>query len=162
MMRIENEITIPAAPGSVWQVLMDFERYKSWHPFIRLKGVAELGGTIRYVYTSSLFRRHTLPAPALITQLEPEKAFAWRTGLKFLLDFTEGYTLSRHPTGTRLIHRIEYHGLVASLSRGGLQKRGLAMMSEADTALRAHLSGRKGKPDAQRRPAARHKGHSGR
>lgn len=162
MITIENETTIPAAPGSVWRVLMDFERYKSWHPFVRLKGEAEFGGTIRYVYTTSLFGRHTMPTPAVITKLEAGKAFAWRTGLKFLLDFTEGYTLSRHPIGTRLVHRIEYHGLIAWLSRGGLQKRGLAMMSEADTALRAYLSGRKGKPVAQRQAAARRKGHGGR
>ena len=44
MKALKTEIKIDAAPSLVWEVLMDFENYFKWNPFvISIKGRAEVG-----------------------------------------------------------------------------------------------------------------------
>lgn len=45
---IKSEILINAAPSKVWSVLMDFEGYPQWNPFIKhIKGEAKEGEKIK-------------------------------------------------------------------------------------------------------------------
>ena len=43
-LEIETKIRINASPKQVWDVLIDFERYPEWNPFIKsIKGIAIKG-----------------------------------------------------------------------------------------------------------------------
>ena len=45
---IYTEIAIDATPEEVWDVLVDFERYEEWNPFIHYAGGdSRLGGTLQ-------------------------------------------------------------------------------------------------------------------
>lgn len=156
MIRVENEVAIAARPEAVWDVLMDFEGYPRWHPFIRFTGTAVLGGEVEYFYTSKLpgmrrFRK--MRAFAGITALEAPSDFAWRIDMgSFFFRVDEIYHLERHPTGTRLAHRTEYRGLVALLAPAGLASRAYTTMCQADAALRAHFAKRPPPPAPPRKP----------
>jgi uncharacterized membrane protein len=48
--RIQTEIMIAASQEKIWQVLMDFDRYPEWNPFIKsISGKAERGGQLEVV-----------------------------------------------------------------------------------------------------------------
>ncbi len=48
MRRIETEVMIGATPEQVWGVLVDFDRYAEWNPFIReASGEAKVGARLR-------------------------------------------------------------------------------------------------------------------
>ena len=47
---LETEIHITASPERVWSVLMDFDRYPDWNPFIRrARGRVEVGEKLEVV-----------------------------------------------------------------------------------------------------------------
>lgn len=35
MKEIKTEITINASPSRIWKILMEFDRYPGWNPFIK-------------------------------------------------------------------------------------------------------------------------------
>jgi hypothetical protein len=44
---IYSEITIQSSPENIWKILMNFEEYKNWNPFIiDISGDAQVGNTI--------------------------------------------------------------------------------------------------------------------
>ena len=57
MATIITEVDVAVPPDRVWQILMDFERYREWHPFIELKGVAVEGGEVAYTLRKNPRRR---------------------------------------------------------------------------------------------------------
>ncbi len=46
MKNIETEILIDAPIEVVWRVLMNFENYRHWNPFLRIEGEAVLGNKL--------------------------------------------------------------------------------------------------------------------
>lgn len=43
-MKISSSITIQASPATIWSVLLDFNQYQHWNPFIlKIKGNTEVG-----------------------------------------------------------------------------------------------------------------------
>ena len=47
MRELRTDIEIEASPARVWEVLMDFERYAEWNPFVReIRGDAREGATL--------------------------------------------------------------------------------------------------------------------
>lgn len=152
MIAIDNEIAVAAPPSKVWQLLADLPRYRSWHPFIRLTGKAELGAELDYEYTSILRTKRVRHSPARITRFEPGQALEWTMGIGSFFVQVERYELARHPLGTRLRHCVEYRGLVSILFRGASSSAAHARMCEADDAIRTHLAGKNTPPRPQSPP----------
>ncbi|NIJ64641.1 carbon monoxide dehydrogenase subunit G [Sphingomonas leidyi] len=139
MVEAEREISLGASPASVWQLLMDFDNYAAWHPFVRLKGEPGLG-EIAYTYSSSLARVRILLAPATITRLDPERCFEWRSGVRRIFLTIESYTLEPRGAGTLLIHRLEYRGALSALLHGRLARKANAMVMRTSQSLAAYLA----------------------
>lgn len=148
---IENESVLPVPAPRVWEVLLAFDRYVEWHPFIRLRGEAVLGAEIDYIYTTTWISRRTAKAFARIVELEPMRLVGVRIGIRQLFTVTERFVLEAHGGGTKLWHGLEYRGLVARLT-GGMSRRTAPMMREVDVALRDYLvNRRRGRERAPRR-----------
>ena len=47
MPEIKTTITIDAPKEKIWEILLDFDRYPEWNPFMRLKGRPVVGQTIK-------------------------------------------------------------------------------------------------------------------
>jgi uncharacterized protein YndB with AHSA1/START domain len=141
MLTVEHDIALLARPGAVWRVLTNFEGYRNWHPYIRLDGEPVADSAIDYIFTSKLIGRRAVPMPARVTKLDPEHVLSWRMRFRPWLEQEETYLLKPHPLGTLLVHRLVYRGLLSSLCRGGLERRGHQTLRASDAALRAFMSG---------------------
>lgn len=100
--KIETSVSIAAAPSRVWSILMDFDAYPSWNPFIRsLKGEKRLGG--RLEATMTLPGRKPQTFKPVVIAYAPEQAFRWRGSLPIPGLFTGEHRFALHPdqAGTR-------------------------------------------------------------
>jgi hypothetical protein len=113
MEEINTNIIINASAHKVWSILMDFEKYPEWNPFIvSIKGKAELGAKLTVVLrngtSTSVFR------PQVVSLLS-EEAFAWKGALP--LGIFKGHHQFRiYPIGERQVrfaHREEFTGLLS-------------------------------------------------
>ena len=52
-MKISTEVLITASLSKVWGALVDFPRYRSWHPLVEIEGSAKEGADVEYYYRSN-------------------------------------------------------------------------------------------------------------
>ena len=112
---IETRIKINASTEKIWNVLMDFESYPTWNPFIqsitgkRAKGeklVAKIGGEKGMVFKPT------------VTDFEKNQHFAWLGSLwtKGIFDGKHEFILkSINQNTTELIHKENFKGLLSGL-----------------------------------------------
>jgi hypothetical protein len=110
---IRSEIIINAPASRIWQVLIDFEAYQQWNPFIRkVNGVAIPGNRIsaqmRLGNRMMTFRPTVLAA-------EPDKELRW-IGHLFISGIFDGeHTFTIKPLNenkVRLVQHEEFNGLL--------------------------------------------------
>lgn len=74
---IETSVVIAASPVRVWSVLMDFDAYRAWNPFIRsLSGEQRIGGCLEAVIEPPGGKPQTFRP--VVTEFVPERIFCWR------------------------------------------------------------------------------------
>lgn len=116
MKELRTSIEIDATPERVWDVLMDFESYPEWNPFITsLTGVVEPGGRIAADLEPPEGKAMTIKPTVL--RVEPTRELRWlgRLGLPRIFDGEHIFELT--PTddgGTHLVHREEFRGVLVS------------------------------------------------
>ena len=142
MKTLSTEIILPAPPAKVWAVLMDFERYPEWNPFVtEILGRAELGAELDVRLSPPKGRPMTVH-PTLVV-LEPERHFAWLGHLMITGLFDGEHHFELEPAAgeaTRLRHYENFTGLlVPALLRlvGDKTRAGFEAMN---IALREHLA----------------------
>lgn len=113
---IHREIVVNAPVSRVWQVLIDFEAYQHWNPFIRkADGVARTGNRISA--QMRLGNRTMTFRPTVVT-VEPNKELRW-LGHLFIPGIFDGEhsfiieTLNENQV--RLVQREEFNGLLVPL-----------------------------------------------
>lgn len=135
MKSIRTEITIDAAPSTVWNTLMDFADYENWNPFIHVTGCAEVGS--RLANTIFLEGRKPQVFQPEVLAVVPEQEFRWEGHLfvRGLFDGEHYFQLEALPGGKcRLIHGENFRGLLAGMILGmiGEQTRqGFEKMNQA-------------------------------
>jgi hypothetical protein len=73
---IVTEIEINATPEQVWAVLVDFQKYPDWNPFVRkIKGEAKLGAKLSEKL--ALFGKNTIGMKATVADFVPNHACGW-------------------------------------------------------------------------------------
>lgn len=121
--QIETGIHIDATPEQVWSVLMDFDRYPQWNPFIReLAGEAVVAHKLR-VRVQPVGGRSMGFEPEVL-QVDPSHALRWR-GRLFMTGLFDGehyFLLQPHAQGgTWLVHGEHFAGLLVPLLRNQLE-----------------------------------------
>ena len=135
MRTITTEIAIAAPVGEAWAVLMDFDSYSEWNPFIvGLEGKPEVG-------TRLLARLQPTGGKAMtfkptVTAIEKERFFQWlgRVGFKGIFDGRHSFRLSPTEHGTRLEHSEQFTGILSSMMSGKrheVTEQGFQAMNEA-------------------------------
>lgn len=113
---IETEVTIAAPRSRVWAILMDFERYPDWNPFIlSIKGEARVGETLEVVIQPPGHKASTF-VPRILA-LEKERRFQWRGSLPIpgLFVGTHQFDLADASGGTRFVQSEIFTGLLVPL-----------------------------------------------
>jgi len=130
---IETSLLIRAPAARVWSVLMDFDAYPSWNPFIRsLKGEKRIGGNLEAAIALPGQKPQTF-RPVVI-ELAPERVFCWRGSLPIPGLFTgeHRFELAEEAAGTRFTQSEKFKGLLVPLLGSVLAatERGFQAMNE--------------------------------
>ncbi|MGL4581657.1 MAG: SRPBCC family protein [Flavobacterium sp.] len=111
-MRIETSIQIKASKKEVWDVLMDFNEYAYWNPFIKsITGIASIGMPLEIILPTMRFR------PIVHTK-KNEELFSWQ-GKLWINGLFDGHhqfelkTIDDH--NCLFIHSEEFKGILVPL-----------------------------------------------
>jgi len=123
MKQIETEIIIDAPAYTVWEVLMDFDKYVQWNPFIRsIKGRKMVGKTIQIELITSKGKQMSFEPVVLICKKEDEFRWRGKLGIRGIFDGEHYFALEPLEMGqTRFIHGEFFSGVLVGIM-GGLLK----------------------------------------
>jgi hypothetical protein len=125
---IEKVIEIDAPPEAVWRVLMEFDAYSEWNPFIRsISGRAEPGETLTVRLEPAGGRGMTIKPK--VQAVEPDRELRWRGRLLVPGLFDGEHTFRIEPIGegrSRFVQGERFGGVLVPLVKGVLRKTELA------------------------------------
>lgn len=133
---VHTEIEINADTERVWNVLIDFEKYDQWNPFInKIVGRAVVGTKIEiHIETRGDKNRKYEPT---VTKVEPSRELRW-LGRSLIPGFLKGehiFTIEQlRSKQVRFIHREVFDGFLTSLFGKSLDsdvKKGFEEMNKA-------------------------------
>lgn len=116
MKTITTEINISAPPKKVWDILTDINNWQTWSSvIIKSQGVASMGAKLNI---TMIGKKEGVDGPnysPIITKLEEERNLSWTATMMAGFIMTNGkiLELEETPTGTRLIHKETFSGLMS-------------------------------------------------
>ncbi|MFV2117025.1 SRPBCC family protein [Streptomyces sp. Act-28] len=116
MRTVETNVTIAAPTALVWDILVAFDRYEEWNPFmVRAAGRAEPGRRLAITLRQGDGRSMSFKPKVLIA--EPGRHLRWigRLLVPGVFDGTHEFVLSETGGGTRLDHRETFSGVLPAL-----------------------------------------------
>lgn len=117
MRQLHSEIEINAPAQKVWEILMDFEKYPEWNPFIKsIEGRAVPGARLK-VRIQPLGKKRTTFKPKVL-MCEPLMEFRWLGWLVLpgIFDGEHIFKLeSLDDNRVRFIQREEFRGFLAAM-----------------------------------------------
>lgn len=112
MKSLQTQVQIEASASEVWEVLMDFNSYPQWNPFIiSIEGKAEVGAKLKVNLDGMRFTPEVLVA-------DRAKEFRWlgHLGMKGLFDGTHYFILHEQEDGSLILeHGEKFKGLLVRL-----------------------------------------------
>lgn len=137
---IRSEIDIEAPPEAVWAQLADLGRYEEWNPFItRAEGTAEAGQRLSLRMQPSGGRAMTIRPT--VTSASQGSAFEWlgHLGVPGVFDGRHRFELSPTATGTHVVQRESFRGVLVRPLRKSLDTGTLAGFEAMNAALRQRV-----------------------
>ena len=141
MKEIHTQIDIHASAERAWQLLLDFNNYSQWNPFIRqINGVPNVGTKLEiHLHTASGKTRIYRPT---ITKLEPYHELRWY-GKSFIPGMFNGehiFTIKTFDANHILfLHREIFTGLGVILAGDRLDKDMYQSFEKMNNAFKAQL-----------------------
>jgi len=139
MREIRTEIEIAAPLTKVWSILTDFDHWKEWNPIVsQASGVASLGAKLSVTMRCEDGKVGPKYTP-VITIFEEPKSFRWRGKMmaEFLFTNDKVFELEETASGTRLIHKELFGGLLLPLFASMLNEGVPTMLQSMNEALKA-------------------------
>jgi hypothetical protein len=137
---IRSEIEIEAPPDAVWAQLADLGGYEEWNPFItRAEGSAKAGQRLSLRMQPSGGRAMTIRPT--VTAASEGSTFEWlgHLGVPGVFDGRHRFELSPTPTGTHVVQRESFRGLLVRPLRRALDTGTLAGFEAMNAALRRRV-----------------------
>jgi hypothetical protein len=132
---IKTEICINATPEKVWTILINFDNYPNWNPFIKsIKGEVKIGEKIKVRIEPPEAKGMTFKPRILV--FETNKELRWIGHLLFvgLFDGEHKFELIDNGDGTTIFRQSEkFKGILVPLFRKQLDnntKRGFEAMNK--------------------------------
>ncbi len=123
----------------MWSVLVDFEKYSEWNPFIRqINGEPREGAKLQTHLTTPGGAKRTYEPK--VTKVEPEKELRWFGKVPGFLSGEHIFTIEHAGDGkVKFIHREVFGGLLSSFFKDTDDVR--AGFDEMNKALKARCEG---------------------
>jgi len=117
MKEIQTEIQIHASPDVIWKILMDFENYPNWNPFIKtISGEQEVGSRLTAFIGPPGKSGMTFKPKVLV--YNPNHEFRWLGKLRSGLLFNGEHYFILKELGnhsTQFIHGEKFTGLLVGV-----------------------------------------------
>lgn len=143
MLEVRTETDIAAPVDRVWHILMDFEAFPRWNPFIRsIRGRPEVESRLEVEIGPSGSRG--MRFRPRVTSVVPNREFRWmgRLGLRGLFDGEHIFELkSLGPAGTRFVQRERFRGVFVPFMARRLDRNVRRGFDEMNRALRDQALG---------------------
>ena len=114
MKELQTEIVIHASAQRIWDLLMDFDSYPDWNPFIlEINGLAQEGNKLEVTLQPK--GKAPMKFEPEVVSLVPQKEFQWKGKLwtKGLFDGAHYFRLEEiEETKTRFVHGEHFSGLL--------------------------------------------------
>ncbi|MFI0241427.1 SRPBCC family protein [Streptomyces sp. NPDC016845] len=140
MRLIETSVDISADTNDVWNILVDFDRYAEWNPFIvHARGTA-VRGTLLEI-TMRLEDREMTFTPR-VTEVEPGRHLQWLGQFRIpkVFDGRHEFIIEPAPHGATLRHRESFAGLLPPFL-GSMLARTAAAFEQFNLAIKARAEG---------------------
>ncbi|MFV1971823.1 MAG: SRPBCC family protein [Acidimicrobiia bacterium] len=135
MRGIRTAINIEAPPEEVWSVLMDFDSYDQWNPFVRsIEGTPAVGEQLVALLGAS--GKKPMKFSPVVQEHDAPSRFAWlgSMGPRGIFDGHHQFELVQTDAGTRFHHYEEFSGALVPLVLPAIRKtttRGFEEMNQA-------------------------------
>lgn len=128
---IKTEIIIKSTPEKVWAILIDFEKYPNWNPFIvSIKGQVQKGKKITVKIEPPGSKSMTFK-PTIITKVE-NRELSWLGSVLFsgLFDGTHKFEVIDNGNGTvTFVQSEQFKGVFVGLFNPEKTKKGFNAMN---------------------------------
>lgn len=124
MRTITTDISISAPADRVWEILMDFDAYGEWNPFITsIEGTPAVGEQL--ATTLTLPGGKTMSFKPKVAAVESERFFQWlgKVGFKGIFDGRHSFRISPTEHGVRFEHSEQFTGVLAWMMGGSMGRR---------------------------------------
>lgn len=136
---VTTEIKISAPPEKVWNIITNVNEWQNWSPIIRKSnGVANLGTTLSIMMKGKTEEADGPQYNPTIIQLDKPSIFHWRAYMVagFIMTNDKIIKLEPTPSGTRLIHKETFKGLLAPIFYEQMEKGIPPMLNSMNKALK--------------------------
>ncbi len=139
LQEIKTDIEISAPPSKVWSILSDINKWQEWSPIIKeSRGAATVGSELTI---GMIGKTEGEPGPVynpVITELDEPKHLRWKAHMLSGFIFTNYKILELEETGsgTRLIHKELFRGLLAPIFCGQMEEGVPPMLNSMNQALK--------------------------
>jgi hypothetical protein len=142
MLELRTEVEIDAPPERVWAVLLDFERFPDWNPFIRsIRGQALVGSRLEVLLGASGTRPMRFRPTVKVVVPNRELRWLGRLGLPRLFDGEHIFQIEPlGPTRARFVQREQFRGLFVPLLARSLNRDARRGFEEMNRALRERVA----------------------
>jgi len=142
MLELRTEIEIDAPPERVWAVLVDFEKFPDWNPFIRsIRGNVQVGSRLDVLLGASGTR--AMRFRPIVKAVVPNRELRWlgRLGLPRLFDGEHIFQIEPlGPIRSRFVQRERFRGLFVPLLARSLNRDARRGFEEMNRALRERVA----------------------
>lgn len=121
-MPVEHRTTIRAQPRVIFRIYEDVAHWHTWDPDTR---EASLDGPLRVGATGRLTPTKGRAVPMLVTEVITDRSFTVESRIPLFRMVFE-HVLNPGPSGTEVVHRVTFHGLL-SIVLGPLLSRQLSV-----------------------------------
>jgi hypothetical protein len=122
MKELQSELEINASPLEVWKILVDFDQYPSWNPFIpKAKGKPEQGERLTVRIQPPGGKGMTFRPEVLVA--DPGRELRWKGKLMLPGLFDGEHIFLIEPLGldkVRFIQKEKFSGILVPLMSGSL------------------------------------------
>ena len=136
---IKTEIDISATPSNVWAIISDINNWQEWSPIIKdSKGTATVGSKLSITMMGKEQDKDGPKYNPVIIELKESKYFHWRAYMVTGFIFTNDKIIELQETdsGTRLIHKETFRGLLAPIFCNHMEEGVPPMLNSMNKALK--------------------------